>query len=921
MAEPLSATFVYALSSIYKSETINFINPERQINYIEQTDYSQYIDISFPEFSKYISSVCFKDSYFLFLTSVSRLSSYINSLQGYGGEYYGSRMKEFTTKYNWTINNFTQTLTSFEDSQFLGIMSREGDFNLIPLKNKISINNEQYSTTENYKIYEKIYCDNNSVFLQFKIDKIPIEIFPDQYNLIFNSYNVSAVNINNTEFIKNGAFGGNCPLNSDVIFFDTSEYGKYTNNGTSNINLYNNGTLLCLWLSSQTPEPDSPKIWMERWYDPNTVTQGNAFIAQKNFSTNSLSYIFDVPSTKIFSEKEKLTYLRYGRLRNNTFINSLSSNLEISFTRWNQRFTSDDKSVEGYIVGDYPLSSTVLNLNGSIHAHIPPEDPLFVEKDLTVGLWANASNWNKNVDAQFFGNFNNESGYGLFYNTGVPNNLISIPTKSNNLFSLNYKGYKVFEKDLKNDLGLSSLNIEYIKTDLFGNRWMYDSSNHKIYKIENDDLVITSIETPQNANITKIECNSNNEVFVFDNFNKNLSSFDSNGEWLTTTPVSSYINIFEIDKDDNVFFDSAEFLTVNSQNQKIKVVGSTLSIDDERVLHLTDKPTSIRIDSFDNIWLLTKNQIVKTSSTGELLFTKTLELPFTEYSAEMGFVKKFKDYSEEIELWIIFNSGKYIAILDQNGRIVKRIDLVPLFVGNQCSQFQLNILGDFCGFDSRRKYEIVDGKPISPSNPAFSVKLSLTNGITKKIVQVHSSTKTADRWTHLAFTLENKKDQSIVSLFVNGRLANSETIEKNYFIDYSYKSTPFIIGGISGKLGAKNLEKSIVSTGFFTGQISDIKVYNKAFNSYEILNLGLNRFYTQWEPISFYIKTPPITMVEEVDSFHLNRYKGFKSNYFNVKIKNFTNDEKLRVLMENYIRQEISKLIPANTILNDVKFE
>lgn len=921
MSEPLSSTYVYALSSFYKSEFLNFVNHEREISYVENTNYSAEIDISYPEFSKYITDLSFRDSYYTFLTSVSRLSSYFNSLQGFGGNYYGSKMQDFTAKYNWILNNFTLTASAYEDTQFLGIMDRESNFNFIPLKSKISINDEQYSTIENYKKYEKIYEHNDSLFLQFQIDKIPVEIIPDRYNTIFNSYNVSATNINNTEFIKNGGIGGNCPLNSDVIFFDTSEYGKYTNNGPNNINSFNNGTLLCLWLSSQTVEPDSPKIWMERWYDPNTVTNGNAFISQKNNTTDSLTYIFDVSSTKVLSPKEKFVYLRYGGQRNNTFVNSLSSNLKIHFNGWSKNFTSVDQTVQGYIIGNYPLSSRELNLDGTIHAHIPPEDPLFVDKDLTLGVWANSVDWKFNVDSQLFGNFNNESGYGIFYNTGVPNNLISIPTKSNNLFALNYKGFKVFEKDLKNDLALSSINIEYIKTDLFGNRWLYDSENQNIFKIENDDLVITKIDLPSNAEITKIDCNSNNEVYIFDNFNKSLSSFDADGTLLGSQSVSSNINIFEIDKNDNILLDAAEFITVNSLNQVIKIVGSTLLVDNERVLHLTDKPTSIRIDSENNIWILLKNQIIKTDPKGELLFTKTIDVGFTDYSAEMGFVKIFKNSLEEIQLWIIFNSGKYIVILDLNGRIVKRIDLVPLFVGNQCSQFQLKIQGDFCGFDSRRKYEIINDKPISPLNPAFSVKLSLTNGISKKIIQAHSSTETVDQWTHITFSVENQLNKTVVKLFVDGRLQNSKIVNGNYRIDYSYKSTPFIIGGISGKLGAKNLEKSIVDVGYFVGQINEIRLYDRILNDYEIMNLALNRYYTDWKSSSLYLSVPPIRMVEQIDTLHLNRYKGFKSNYFNIKIKNFTNDEIVQNVVRDYIINEISNWVPVNTILNSIKFE
>ena len=62
-------------------------------------------------------------------------------------------------------------------------------------------------------------------------------------------------------------------------------------------------------------------------------------------------------------------------------------------------------------------------------------------------------------------------------------------------------------------------------------------------------------------------------------------------------------------------------------------------------------------------------------------------------------------------------------------------------------------------------------------------------------------------------------------------------------------------------------------------------------------------------------------MLEEIDTFHINRYKGFKSNYFNINIKNFTDNDELKTLVSDYIKSNISQFIPANTILNTIKFE
>lgn len=70
-----------------------------------------------------------------------------------------------------------------------------------------------------------------------------------------------------------------------------------------------------------------------------------------------------------------------------------------------------------------------------------------------------------------------------------------------------------------------------------------------------------------------------------------------------------------------------------------------------------------------------------------------------------------------------------------------------------------------------------------------------------------------------------------------------------------------------------------------------------------------------------YVECPETTFLEQMDSFYINRYKGFKSNYFNIKIKNFTDNQDLQNLIKDYILQNIENYIPANTILNQVKFE
>jgi hypothetical protein len=539
---------------------------------------------------------------------------------------------------------------------------------------------------------------------------------------------------------------------------------------------------------------------------------------------------------------------------------------------------------------------------------------------MSVSLWSNGD-FSSNVDSQLFGNYYNETGYGIFYNTGTPTNLISIPTVSDNLFALNSRGYKVFEKDFKQDLDLADLEIRFVKTDIFGNRWLYDKHNQYLYKMENDDLVIKSVKLPSDANITKIDCYSNNNIAFFNTTTNTLSTIDSYGTFLSSTAVSSHISTFEIDLNDVVVYEDAEFLAVNRKNQKVKTVGPTVLIDNVKVLHLNKSPTAMRLDLEDNIWFLIDNNIVKLSPKGDFVFSKKIQTLTSLYDGEICFVKSVVKGKESINLWVVFNSQKFVAVLNSNGDLIKRINLLKIFAGKYCSDFNLSVKGDFTGFDNKRKFENIDGLYITPENASFTLRLGLECGNVNTLVQMHHSVKQYKGWTHLGFILESVRDKTFIYFIINGNLVQTKTLNGNYKINYGYKTAPFIMGGHSGKLGAKNLEKSIIGKEYFVGQLDDVRVYNRALNLFDMQNLALYKYYKGWTDLVVYTKCPPMTIMEELAAVHINRYKGFKSNQFNIKIKNITNDATIQSEIKRYIKSNISHFIPANTVLNDIIFE
>jgi hypothetical protein len=302
--------------------------------------------------------------------------------------------------------------------------------------------------------------------------------------------------------------------------------------------------------------------------------------------------------------------------------------------------------------------------------------------------------------------------------------------------------------------------------------------------MENDDLVIKSVKLPEDSNIVKIDCYSNNDISFLNTSNNTLSTVDSFGNLLSSTNVSSHIGTFEIDLNDSVVYEDAEFLQINRKNQKIKTVGPTVLIDNVKVLHLTKNPTAMRLDLEDNIWFLIDNSVIKLSPEGDLIFSKKIPTVSSMYDGEICFVKSVSGGKETINLWVIFNSEKFVAILNSNGDLVKRINLLKIFSGKYCSDFNLAVKGDFTGFDNKRKFENIDGLYITPSIAAFTLRIGLECGGKNTLVQMHHSVKNYKDWTHLAFILENSRNETKIHFLINGNVVQTRTLAGNYNIKY-----------------------------------------------------------------------------------------------------------------------------------------
>lgn len=879
--EPLSSEFI--------SYSSNYVNLDRNLNNL----YSEISGNYFFNFSENIQDIYVDKNHTLFLTDYIGLSSLLNTSELIDTYLYGYNENSSLIKYNTDLNDFSVAYSNYINNQFLIVLN--DSISVFPLKT--------FEGQTNIATFQKIY-HKDKLFIQYKKDIKSQNIQLDNKSTIYFPYGVSSIDINNPNYLINNSQGGDSPVNSDLILFDTSEYNKTTDNGLNNINDFHNGLSLCLWLSANSPELSATKKWAEYWYDPKTSPSDIFTFTNPDSFYNS----FSIESEKIISETEKFDYYKFGPERNDAFIKTISNNT-LNLSTWNQSITSD--YVSGYINNKVGVDD-IFDMRGSQYAIIIPNENTKVDTDFGVSFWFNT---NQMQDTQFYGNYYDNKGFGITLNTGSSPNSVLISNTSAISYNLNYRGFKILEKDIRNDLSLTASNISLVNKDLLNYGWLYDSENYSIYKMENDDIVSDKILLPSTSLITKIENSSNNNLHILDSYSSTISAFDTNCTYISSLDIAGYNN-FCIGTDDSLILNTSEFLTVDNNNIPIYVIGATLFYNGGKILHLIDKPIDLRVDQDNNILLLVGNNILKCDISGNILFNIVLPIPEIDKNAALNVHAS----NNQFNIWVILNTLKIIIVLNSDGNILKRIPLDKIEKG-LCNNYEFDVHGNFTNFDNFRKFNNNNGF-INSINPHITFKAALTckDNFVYTIQEHCPIDNFISNWTHVAVTMAFENNQTHIKIFINGKLKKTKILDGFLRISHESSNSPFVIGGYSGKLLPLNLEKATPNE-FFKGYISNFNLFKTKLTAFHIRSLSMQKHYDLWKDSKIYIPIPPTTMLEEIDKFHLNRYKGYKTNRFNIKIKNFSENESVKSLIQTYLIENISDYIPTNNSLNAVIFE
>jgi hypothetical protein len=185
------------------------------------------------------------------------------------------------------------------DSQFLlhHEYCADNDINIIPLKNNLTYqgslvngannthSNDGYyikSPLVDFKTYTGINSGinqeygNDNIILTFNFTDQEYHIEPGEEYIFSIStsdssslgplYPYNTINVNDTSFVRNGAFGSSTPYMAD-------KFKKLQNENTK----YNTGLYLCTWLYQ--PSPEATPVWLDRYYYPDMIQRKTALTA------------------------------------------------------------------------------------------------------------------------------------------------------------------------------------------------------------------------------------------------------------------------------------------------------------------------------------------------------------------------------------------------------------------------------------------------------------------------------------------------------------------------------------------------------------------------------------------------------------------------------------------------------------------
>lgn len=302
--------------------------------------------------------------------------------------------------------------------------------NMIESLNRIpSLNQRNYTTFDTGNSEEGGH-DKMSLIYNF-YDK---DIFvPSGLITVFNApetiYPFEKLNINDSTFVKNGAFAGPGPEISDKIYIKQNQPTQYKN-----------GRYLCTWLSAS--DIDDSGVWVDRYYYPDAVEKREDLRDIPKFVSSFTDTIdttiaassagrLDINKKKFFDKRSDAVItpnctIKYERIGTSDIQNIVQSSTPILSGFSNKitfrplrRISSLERPYLGNVVENFveEFNANTLSFDGTFYTKLNAYKQINETKEFTISFDAYIDP-EKQYGFQLFGN-NTNKGFGLFQDMTV----------------------------------------------------------------------------------------------------------------------------------------------------------------------------------------------------------------------------------------------------------------------------------------------------------------------------------------------------------------------------------------------------------------------------------------------------------------------------------------------------------------------
>jgi hypothetical protein len=349
--------------------------------------------------------------------------------------------------------------------------------------------------------------------------------------------------------------------------------------------------------------------------------------------------------------------------------------------------------------------------------------------------------------------------------------------------------------------------------------------------------------------------------------------------------------------------------------------------------------TSLKSDTKNNIWVLTRQTPSDTTKQGMVLYNMDSDRRIIN-------TIKLSDLHEGIVDNDISNScmdivyefvrgvkREYIAVLLQDTSDLTSVKVVKINLDGtllSCNDVVLGFLDRDIStykniFNSETVRRLHPPEIITGSYLTYKFRYQSYFDTDKTYVKYmyYDISKLTRGAHHFAFSFNSVNGN--LSFLVDGELQIAQ-VSDDVFTGAAYKYTKTIHNPLH--VGSDSFFNNITLSEYLKQQnyyfvsgcrVDNIRVYNKYLNFHKIR--ALTRENKTVQTVKLTLPTGKRTYVDQVVKYYLNRKPGRKSNYFDINVVSDTiTDPDVRSTVELSLRQEMEDKLPANTYLNNINW-